>query len=588
MLKAAAAGTVAATAGAASSGTVAADDDGYGDFRDDLPDPSPRHAITGPIEVTYAIVSGFRDAGIAEEDVEEMSEHNYHTRAYQTVSTNKASIDSTFDQLENFIDSGDPTSSPLAEMAYSSLRTTALQALQDGKSVSEARVEGENAAMDELSVSATNILNQYNDYFADIIQFFGPYAEEDLAESLADVEHESGDVYQETEEPIDIVDDPEGFPDLFDWFSTDADISAAINAIEIGHEEYILPNGDTHPHYRLHIDGSGGETGWYSYDENQSTAVGNSIHWDVSDPDGNSVRVFASPLDFDNLLDAIDEIRSDIANEAGDAIEEIMEAHSAGDVDDMDVLSSFDLMREYGDSGDMTRYTSELLAAGLDAQEDVSQQVTIDHPDTGERTGRLFLSWNWDELADWEYEYDADDLVLEVAEESIDDAPELVAVFEDSEATLGPDDLDDGTHQFDEDHGDLDTVERESEGQLWSHIPVDETTDHWESAYFVHEGGDGGNLVNLDPDEPLEIVAVEDDGEELDVLQLDGWNNQTRDPALALDEAARTQEQYQVVSDLEPAHGGGGGGGTDSRTLLLGGGIIALVGMIMAVLTGEE
>ncbi|MFP8952411.1 hypothetical protein ACLI4Z_05465 [Natrialbaceae archaeon A-arb3/5] len=597
-----AAGT-ATVAGSAIAGTAAADDE------TDLCDSAGTVDITCNLRdgarALYDYVGAFSDDGYTQESVDEMSAENAHTRIYQGAQSTLSEIDGAVTNLQNYISTDEPTASMQAEMIYSVLRTTALQAVDEGKSVTEARIEGENEALNELATPETNLVRQWNSAVADFAQWMFAFVDdEETAWSDSDVEntdHDSGETlsefgwvdYEVRDDGLDYTDVIQSYrdsslSDVNDW---------DITGMRVQVDEYTLVNGDTEPIYVLGLkrdDDYEDNMTPTNPDDNAGAPV-------IYSADGDGVAFWmwssdsTSPVEggtsytsipIYELLDALDEIRSEIQSEASDHIEEIMDAYNSGDVDEMDIYSSYDLMREHGDSDGMNRYTAELLAAGMDAPVDMEEQITIDHPDTGEQTGRLFPSWHWDELAPWEYEYDSG--TLEIADESIDDEPELVAVFEDSEETISADDLENGSVEIDGD-GDLETVERESQGELYAHIPVGETvdTDHWDSAIFVHESGDGdANQVTLDPGEPFELVAVEDaDGEELDALELEGWENQERDPARSLEEAQRAEEQYVTVDELEETSLFGGIGGwpdADNQNLWVGLGFIVLVLVIVA------
>lgn len=596
MLRAAAAGTVGFGMATASSGTAAAstyDDAGIEPWYSDDFEYTLGRPIESGLAALYTVTSPFRDDGYTKESVEDMTAENHHLRIYDGANMSKAHIEGATDNLSNYISTDDPTASPQAEMVYSELRTTALQAVRDGDSTADAANEGREAAELELTGAYINLARQWNQHVYDVTKFLFTFSDAEDVEWSDDVDHGDGTTL-EGFDPVTLTSD-EDLPSVSDvWRNNMSTGHYAPDEFSVTVQDLDLPNGETEPVYRLSLYRN--DNDWH-YDIDGLGGVGDPLvilHPDDNTPDGDHADDYvtvahATELGIADLYNDLETIRDDISTEAEDTIEEIMDYYVADDLEDTDILSSFDFLRSYGDSGEMDRYTAELLAAGLDAPDDLTHEVTIYHPDTGVRTGRLFLSWDWSELREWEYQYDADAGTLEVDPRSIDDDPELVVSFDGAEdVTVTADDLDDdGVADLGVTGDDVEMVERFSQGDLSGHIPVDTETDHWDSAIFVY-GDEDVNRVTLDTAEPFELVGVEDeDGNELDALELEGWQNVERDPALSLREAQHTSERYVSVSELEEtAHGGGGGGGgTDTDALLIGGGIIALIGMIIAALS---
>lgn len=427
-----------ATAGAASSATV----------------PTTAEAVervgTEPsgeaIRWMYEGVTGLFSSGYDKEDVEGMVAENTHLQIFEAAETGVQSTVDFTTEASNWVNPSEPETGELAELAWSAVRTTALQGLQDGNSAGDTRVEAREDAFDELSTPIQNYLRQANQHVYDVCRAIFTFVDEDDIpwddDEMEDVDHTEGEVLtgfdelELEEHTIDVEDEDEAILEPGDVLRTfglntsgtgQSSYDDPLENVALEVHEYDLPNGETEEYYGILVwnsfrDDSDGykispvETTSatkfavrppdYDDEEDYVPLMGwhdnNSFHTGSNTPFTDEHMSYA--LGITNLLDAVEEIVDEITSEADGYIDDIFDAHDQGDIDDMDIVSGYDMMREYSDAGGLGRVAAEAMAMGLAHPEDAETEITLESGAfDDEKTGALFLDWDFESLETWEY-----------------------------------------------------------------------------------------------------------------------------------------------------------------------------------------
>ncbi|RQG97062.1 hypothetical protein [Natrarchaeobius chitinivorans] len=542
---------------------------------------------------------GLFSSGYDKDEVDDMSKVNQHWRIYDTFDMLDRHVDdSLLTEVGNWVQPGDPDASALSRAIWSEVDTWMFRELQDGTSDQEILESARHEARERLDTRYRNTLRQWNEYAADVASVFLQFAEEDI--EFETVDHVEGEAVTEPSEDISLgttdndlhnryVISSEGcLPDregsAIQWHTLMFDVV-----------DYELPTGETEPYYRITAEWrqSGSYDDYFNDayvtlspfpDEFESrtddmpseygdtiVTEGGSYYEDGKEEisDDEWIPIFRLDETWNPIVDAIQTVEDTVESEINDYVYQALDAVTAGDIEDVDLVSAFDMAGEIGDGEDFNILAAQSLTLGLAAPPDVETEVTIDINGM-ERTGHLFPDWDFTQLHDFQYEHEDGELV--VFDHSL--MPDSIYLVDDG----------DEVHEFtaDELEGGVDvdepvSIDVDPEGELSAGVPTGTTLtagEHFHHAQFGFVSGDEYERRSFSDGD--EITLLEVDGDDDTTYELSSYETVTRDPARSVDRAHEREERYVTVQDLEEQSlGGGGSGGVDDIWLI--GGLAALI-----------
>lgn len=563
-----AAGTATVGIGAASS-TVAAD-----------PRTDPESGSTGVFYsageaaagAMYDAFDSFFSSGIDPDEAAEQEATNLHWEIYDSADSVHRQVDGFLTEMKNFVQPSDPTSGPLETMVWSEIRSKAFKGVEEGWSQGDTVQEARDAAQEYIATRETNVLRQWNELVADWIRWllmFDDDWDEDEEEQATEWDDDVSDYELGTDgiEWNTSWEHQSGELEAGDWMGDDNDNSVTQeDGVEV--HEFELANGETQEYYNWTYYSRSASGGSGIDEVNPIDVDGRADRYLIVSPDGDEIPYFGLVEDFGEVMDAIEEVRSDMSGEIGDYVEEVYDAHESGDIESYDILGGTELAREFSDSDGFDRVAGEMMALGL-APPETGEEVTIELESGTERTGHLFVNYSYDYVPEYAYEFDTDDSTLRIdADYFMPDAAwflDLEDGDDDYEYTAESSDFDedgddrvleldesrfDDDLDLDADDYDLTTLENEARGELRAFVPEGETiTEEMHShTMLAHEDSDGDvTRTSIGGDEEYTLVDAGSD----DRLVLSSYNQQTRDPSMALDQAEAQSDNRETVSELE-------------------------------------
>lgn len=570
-----------ATAGAASS-TVTASDDyddvptvGAGSYNtkgglDDLPGAAA-------VKSLYDALGGLFTTGYDRDETEAMLAENQHRENYETWEVTMRTLEGFMAEAKNFTMPDDPTASPLMDVVWGEARASVFRDIGSDKSQQEITDDAIAAAEDRLAETEKNYVRQWNEMiwsFTRQLMAFGG-TEDENPDHYDGTSSESSYTFNGEDTTT------EGLEIRYTFRAHNGNSWKTSGDFDIGPDTYECVNGDVEDTYVWDFANSS-----YSTANNGPT---DRFAFEVIHPDdgtnAKSTNAEGTRMGgFPDIFDAIDAVHSELTNNFETYSADVQTEVSAGDLEDVDILAPSDYAREFGDADDFTRLDAEMNALGLQSPDDRSDHITLAWDDDGtirEETGILYADWDFTELSDWEYTYEADDLRVLIDEDSYMSEAVYTFVFEDADGNevtvdVAADDLEvvesdtDDTadyayyHEFDADNGTFQTVRVDAEGTLSAFVPEGQGFTFGENgtaqtAVFAfeesYETADGDletylNRYRFDAGDSVTLKEASDGR-----LTLTGYNTKTRDPARALDEAEYLADQRKDTEDLAESEG---------------------------------
>lgn len=517
-----------------------------------------------PAAWLYDTVTSFFSSGYDPDEVEDMQAQNLHWEIWDRVDSIRRHNEGFLTETENWIEPENPLSGALETMVWGEIRAATFKGIENGNTQSEIQNEARDAAFDYITVRQKNYLRQWNEFVADMTAMFLAFADDDV-EWDHDTDHGAGETNPEFDGPVDMGSHDSGLY-VDDVFNAREDDGTSEYAVFV--EDYELADGDSEQMYQLHLRYDNYDPTVVDPRDGHGATSSYARDWWVRNPDGGQYewlpRENEEILRFVGILDALEEVRSSVSDDVSDYVAEIVDAVSSGDLDVIEILGPTELINEFGDSDGLSRIAVEMIGLGLLPPEDIGTQVTVSSPALGgTETGTIFIDWDFSTIQSWEYEYDHGESILNIDEDSIMESAVYYAVFDDDDETevaIESGDLIDGQYEFDDPPGNLDTIEVDATGELRSFIPEGETVENFGHAILAYVNDDGDYIRQSfgTEDEFTVEDIISDDGQKLDRLTLSGYNQQTRDPAMSLDQAKAQSDNRVTVSDLESDGSGAG------------------------------
>lgn len=553
-------------------------------------------------------LSGVGDT-ISREEAKEVEAANLHQEIYLGIERIESHTDGFLAESYNYVQPNELDSGSLMNAVYSIINRVAFESLKAGESSSAATFAAEQEVYDYIAERQQNYIRQANQWISDIFYFLWFFAEgiDAADEDLTLEEHSASDSLPTAT----FGTHPSGLvgSDVFD--NVMASTTHTIDEITPRINEVELANGETIDSYAIMFTESGGDR---HLDPMQSTVLDlrmqgpSSLSWPTISLSANE-GTFGQETHWYGLLDGVDQLISQIQSELIDYVEGIYANYDAGDINLDDLLDAPALMDQFSDAQGMTRAAAEMVALGYSGADYLDTQVTVNGSDfTEERTGSLWLRWDFETLADWEFGLDARTFTLQNLDESavysvefgtsgtIDVAGnQFTAVDADGNVIEEDDDAapESWEYQFATNEIDADEtinqVTVDAEGSTTAVIPVDQTvaTADYHSGMFVYED-DEGTVQRVILEGDWTLLGVERDDEQLDELRLSQYNNVERDPAKSFQYQIEVQEDRQSVADLDGLFGIGGDGSGPSAGSVLGIiGILAVVAGVVKAFAGK-
>jgi len=386
----------------------------------------PATAGAGAIMITSRIAEGF--SGMFAEDMIDRDEaidveaENLHQEVYLAADSIDRFTSNLIDEFENMAVPDDPVQGAIYNMAFSSAKAAVFESLQDGESVTAARVAGLNAIEEYIATRQNN----YIDSFGLALEQFYYYQEiyRDRSDDYQDWLDEMDDYDDDDEDEPEQPDDPLADAIVGNSHNFNASDSSLITNSDRGYEqfeikerEYTLADGTTIDSYEIEMTPV---VRRYNSNTNESNMSRDSGTWSFFDgvsgidPSGNTVRrtddhyvTISAPEDFSGsirfpyytkysgVLGALTDIESLVKDDFQDYTDEIYDLYDSGDVEDLDILNATDLVTQFGESDGLTRSAAEMVAMGYNGPEELSDRavITSESDDLEEVEGILFLRW---------------------------------------------------------------------------------------------------------------------------------------------------------------------------------------------------
>ncbi|AXR78490.1 hypothetical protein [Natrarchaeobaculum sulfurireducens] len=578
-----AAGTVT-LAGAASSGTVAAD------ARTD-----PASGSTGRFYTAagWAVdtFDSFTSSGYDEEEVkEQLADQQRHEIAMSADQLKRHVIEGDLHDFLQTVQPDDVESSEFFGVLLGELDTAVFETVVDGGDP----IDAENEAMDRINEVASdrvrNLLRSLNELMGDLERHFATFERE---------QGDDGDYYIDEEDETDAGLEAEFTfqPPITTGYSRVKEIDVELwsgdtETVRVL-ESYISPSSrsiideETEPDYLDTPVPSRFFPDSYDYDDHRTDRT-----LTVQDEDYEDIDLVVEK--YNEAISAVREARDEIIDNIGEYIEDVMEEVDSGELDEHELLSPTDVMDQYGDVEGMDYVAASAMARGMDVPDDLGYVVEIEHEDVSGQEGMVFANMDYSSLRETEYEYDPDAGELVIDPDSIMDGAIYTVEFEDSDSASvawGQIDTDDGI--VDDDVSDdteipsddaVEEINVHTSAQLRSFVEEGETLsdDHYNTILFSYEGGSGTETETIREGD-VKFVSIEKDGEDVDRMRLEGFETTTRDPALALDVQRERADGGFDLDELEDAGGILPGIDIDAGTGAAVGGAFAGVLIIAAV-----
>lgn len=504
---------------------------------------------------------GLFSSGYDPDDVHDMQGENIAWEMYNTADVFRRNDQGFLQESFNHVQPDDPLSSSLAAMTWSEVRARIHQGIQSGEDVMDYRDAARDDGLDYLSVRCQNYIRQWNEGAAEFVRMVSTFFPDDEGASL-DADHVNGetssgfgpiqldDITAEFDGEEEVVLSPS------DVLGTHQSENRYIDEIEVEVREYYLPNGDTEDVYHIYLSHGNGDmgSGSQNFSPIELSHSGDDINPEIFDYETSTSNtgdgiIMLDPQGYKDLLDAVDDVRSDLEQNVIEYADEVANSLSQGDLEGTEILGPTDWRTQY-DQDDMSGYHYEMQALGLLEPDDVEQEVTIVH-DGSSYTGYLYVRNDWTELADWEWSYEDGELVVD------DDSIMSDSMYVIDGEEYDSDEVADGV-EVDE----PDTVGLETAGDLSSFIPEGQTVSgEITSAYLgYYDADDSVSQLSLSADDDWTLEEVHGD----DRLTLSSYDQTVRDPAMSLEQAQHRSDQYVTVDDLEDDGIFTGGGDDDS------------------------
>lgn len=521
---------------------------------------------------------------ISKADAEALESDNLHRDIFRTLDSSARLMNGWHTETTNYLQPGNVTASGMYNTLWSIINRSLFESMNDGLGVTDAVA----AAREEIDVYCSergkNYVEQYNELMSDILGWllmFHPSewdGESTLAVNSAALANGLS---------IDSV--------FRTSFNRTDNIPLTAFGVNFGTKQWYDGTEQTYTTVPFEYTGRAGSTRSYEY----TPFIGSSQSYGYRDgivvtslDASTEINTFEADI-YETLFNALDSIHATADTEISTYAEEVYNLYNAGDIAPEQLLDAQQLMMEFGDADGMTRAAAELTSMGYAGAADLGTQVTLYNNELGLKTGNVYLRWDFDALAAWEYSLNGYELTVDsVHEDSV-----YTVVFETSGSIGVP--AADFTVETDEDgnnvypstgtytFGDTEITEGEAitevqvdrPGRITSHIPLSQTvtqSDYHSGVFvWVNEQGEVARKSLTGDFELQEVIA--EDGTDLDRLTLTGYNQQSRDPARALSHTQDLAEDRETVSDLETGAGGGASGAFSGSSAMAIGALAALL-----------
>ncbi|OIB57430.1 twin-arginine translocation signal domain-containing protein [Natrialba sp. SSL1] len=324
-------------------------------------------------------------------DPEDVLEDQLYEAAASVADGREAFVD---EMEQEFLGPDDPQDTPYGRVAWQEIRAAAVRAIVDGGSQEDA-VDAAHDALDKQTTrSVINIVERRNTGLNALVQQLTLDVEESIG-VFEHVEFESGNTRglalstaSEEEDvenidwlrPIEASQTEDAADDEFVMYEWKVDLPVDPTELE-GRDEPLWEIGLGHTSGSDSLYGAAVETEWAQNWDEYGIHTDDSYSLVAEHSDLGETTVLDTGEITSEVLAVVETAYTDIRGDVQTYVSNLYDGVQQGAIDPADVLSSQDIVDEFGDSDDQARVAAELLAIGANVPDSASYRATISHPD---------------------------------------------------------------------------------------------------------------------------------------------------------------------------------------------------------------